>query len=163
MKDTWNIKTMKKKINIKSLIMLVLTLVTISIGVATTSVTADASRHHVNGKKVAKYAKKFIGRPYVWGASSKYAFDCSGLVSYVYKHAAGVKLTHSSRAQAKQTKRIKLSSVKAGDLLFWTRRGVVYHVAIATSKHHYVNALAPGYGVRMDGMGARPNFATRVR
>ncbi|MBM7544165.1 C40 family peptidase [Periweissella beninensis] len=154
---------MKTKNNIKSLIMLALTLITIAVGVGTTNVTADASSHHINGKKVAKYAKKFIGRPYVWGASSKYAFDCSGLVTYVYKHAAGVKLAHSSRTQARQTKRIKLSSVKAGDLLFWSRRGVVYHVAIATSKNSYVNALAPGYGVRMGGMGSRPNFATRVR
>lgn len=40
-----------------------------------------------NGEKIIQQAKKYYGRRYVWGANGPYAFDCSGLVTYVYRTA----------------------------------------------------------------------------
>lgn len=39
----------------------------------------------VSGADIVAYARNFLGDPYVWGAEGPNAFDCSGLVDYVYK------------------------------------------------------------------------------
>ncbi|MDK7992207.1 NlpC/P60 family protein [Enterococcus raffinosus] len=41
---------------------------------------------------VVSNAKAQIGKPYSWGASGPNAFDCGGLVKYVYKQAVNVDL-----------------------------------------------------------------------
>lgn len=39
----------------------------------------------VNGLDIVNYARTQLGDPYVWGAEGPDAFDCSGLVEYVFK------------------------------------------------------------------------------
>lgn len=111
----------------------------------------------------AQYALNFIGTPYVWGAASPSAFDCSGLVTYVMAHY-GISLPHQSGAQAANTDRIPTSQAQAGDLLFWTLpSGSVYHVAISLGNGRYISALEPGVGTQIGGMARQANFAGRVR
>ena len=35
---------------------------------------------------IIKYAKQFMGVPYVWGGMSPSGFDCSGFINYVLRH-----------------------------------------------------------------------------
>lgn len=76
-------------------------------------------------------ARKYKGVKYKYGGSTPKGFDCSGFTSYVmYKN--NVELERTSRAQAKQGKRINLKYCKPGDLLFFGGKGKVTHVAIVT-------------------------------
>lgn len=114
------------------------------------------------GHQVVNYAKKFLGDAYVWGQAKPGTFDCSGLVSYVYQKF-GVKVPHLAQAQADQTQRISTKDAQAGDLLFWqNKQGRVYHVAISMGNGHYINALSPQYGVRIDGMAKPADFAGKI-
>lgn len=51
--------------------------------VSTPVVTTVKKTSAVTKKRnaIVKLAKKEIGKPYVWGATGPYAFDCSGLTS----------------------------------------------------------------------------------
>lgn len=78
------------------------------------------------------YAKKFLGRPYRWGAKGPKAFDCSGLTGYVYKNF-GLNIGGNSRHQAVNGQKIKITEANPGDLMFFSgRRGgrTVGHVGM---------------------------------
>jgi len=47
--------------------------------------------------KITETAQKYLGVPYIYGASSPNGFDCSGFVFYVYREAAGIPLPRSSK------------------------------------------------------------------
>ncbi|MGD6776880.1 C40 family peptidase [Sutcliffiella horikoshii] len=72
-------------------------------------------------KRIIKSGKAFLGTPYVFGAASGRTdrFDCSSFVQYVYG-AHGIILPRTSRQQYLFGKPVPLSSVKRGDLLFFT-------------------------------------------
>lgn len=38
------------------------------------------------GQLIAQYARNFVGVSYQWAGTTPNGFDCSGLVSYVYRH-----------------------------------------------------------------------------
>ena len=110
---------------------------------------------------IVKLAKKEIGKPYVWGAAGPFAFDCSGLTSYVYKHAAHKTLPRTTYGQITRGKTIPVSTkkLKKGDLLFWGN----YHVAIYIGSGKFVHAPAPGQNVKMQTLASFfPSSAKRV-
>ena len=110
---------------------------------------------------IVKLAKKEIGKPYVWGAAGPYAFDCSGLTSYVYKHAAHKTLPRTTYGQITRGKTIRVSTkkLKKGDLLFWGN----YHVAIYIGNGKFVHAPAPGQKVKTQTLASFfPSSAKRV-
>ena len=79
------------------------------------------------GDIAVEWAHKMLGRPYVWGASGPSSFDCSGLTSYVWRKA-GVSLSHSSRAQIGEGRRVSRSELRPGDLVFYG--SPIHHVGI---------------------------------
>lgn len=79
-------------------------------------------------------AESFIGTPYSWGGTSPSGFDCSGYTQYVFAKA-GVSIPRVASAQYASSQ--KVSSPRAGDLVFFSQPGsggVIDHVGI------YVNA-----------------------
>ena len=103
---------------------------------------------------VVRTALAYRGSRYRYGGTSRGGFDCSGFTSHVYaKH--GVRLPHSSRAQAGVGQRVSRDELKEGDLvLFHTTRRGVSHVGIYAGNGKFVHASSHGRGVRVDNLNA---------
>ena len=99
-------------------------------------------------------AYTFIGVDYVWGGESYSGVDCSGLAMLSWA-AAGVSLTHSSRAQYWEGTHVSLDSAQPGDLIFWSSdgsAGSIYHVAIYLGNDQMIEAPTFGVPVRVTGV-----------
>lgn len=99
---------------------------------------------------VAHAAEALIGHPYVWGGFGPFVFDCSGLVMYVYRLIAGIRLPHSSRAQMGYGRPVPEWALRPGDLVFFDTNGPgASHVGIyiGGSDRDFVSAETPGLGV----------------
>ncbi|WP_051344009.1 C40 family peptidase [Alicyclobacillus herbarius] len=102
-----------------------------------------------NGSDIAVYAESFVGYPYVWGAAGPNAFDCSGLVMYVY-HRFGISMPHSSYAQFGMGEPVAKSNLQPGDLVFFSTDGAgASHVGIYIGDGNMVSAQSPRSGVKI--------------
>ena len=70
------------------------------------------------GNTIVDYAYQCLGRPYVWGAVGPDVFDCSGLTSYVYRHAAGIEITRTTYTQINVGTPVSYNEMQPGDLVF---------------------------------------------
>ncbi|MET3535217.1 C40 family peptidase [Chryseobacterium limigenitum] len=80
---------------------------------------------------VLKDAEKYIGTPYKFGGNTSSGFDCSGFTVKVFEEN-DFKIPRRSSDQAEAGKKIDISEVKPGDLLFFATAGGsrVSHVGI---------------------------------
>ena len=82
---------------------------------------------------IIKYAKQFMGVPYVWGGMSPSGFDCSGFINYVFL-GFGFSLTRTSYGMAELGTTVSLKDLQPGDLMFFKARNLnsrqVGHVAL---------------------------------
>ena len=97
-----------------------------------------------NGAQIVQYAKQFLGKPYVYGATGPYSFDCSGFTKYVFQKF-GINLNRTTYEQVKQGVYVDKSSLQAGDLIFFKygSRGV-NHVGIYVGDGQIIHASSPG-------------------
>lgn len=86
-----------------------------------------------------------LGKPYIWGASGPGGFDCSGLMLYAWR-SAGRSLPHSSRAQYAAIKRVSVSQIRVGDLVFYG--SPIHHVGMYIGNGQMVEASRRGVPVR---------------
>lgn len=80
--------------------------------------------------------------PYVWGGKTPAGFDCSGFVSYVFQHAAGISLPSYTVAMESYVNKESVSAAQPGDLLFWGTPGATYHVGIYLGNNQYARKLS---------------------
>jgi len=104
------------------------------------------------GEEIVKYAKQYLGKPYVYAASGPNSFDCSGFTMYVYKHF-GVSMSHSANAQAKLGTSVSKEDLQPGDLVFFedyeTKSGIG-HVGIYIGGGDFIHASSgSGYCVKI--------------
>ncbi|HEX6590629.1 MAG TPA: C40 family peptidase [Moraxellaceae bacterium] len=103
-------------------------------------------------------ALSLIGSPYKYGgASPDTGFDCSGLVKYILGLSSPIVLPRSSAEMYADSfgRKIALSELKAGDLLFFRigKSKRVNHVAVFIGENRFVHAPATGGFVRVDQLG----------
>lgn len=83
-------------------------------------------------EEVLASARRFVGLRYLWGGTSTWGLDCSGLVHLAYR-AHGVVLPRDAADQAAVVQPVPLDEVRPGDLYFFARPGQrVYHVGFVT-------------------------------
>lgn len=104
---------------------------------------SSTSRAASMGKKVVKYAKRFIGTPYKWGGSDlRRGVDCSGFVMAVYAHY-GVSLPHYDASIRKCGKKVRsLSRAIPGDVICYNG-----HVAIYLGNKRIIHSTSSQNGV----------------
>ena len=90
-------------------------------------------------------ARRQIGKPYRWGAAGPDSFDCSGLTMWAWR-AGGRSLPHSSRAQFAATRRVPISQIQPGDLVFYG--SPIHHMGIYVGGGTMVEASQTGTPVR---------------
>jgi len=90
---------------------------------------ADAKEVRLR-RDITRYAEGFIGAKYKYGGvSPSSGFDCSGFTVFVMD-AYGVGLNRTSTSQSTMGKKIPLHRAQGGDLVFFSRRGKINHVAL---------------------------------
>lgn len=98
-------------------------------------------------QQIVNYALRFKGNPYVWGGTSlTRGADCSGFTQSIFKYF-GIYLPRTSRAQAYGGKRVSLSNMKPGDLVFYTKNGRINHVAIYIGNGQVIGASSRKEGI----------------
>ncbi|WP_083706996.1 C40 family peptidase [Intrasporangium flavum] len=115
------------------------------------------------GTRAVRVAAAQKGKPYRWGAAGPSAFDCSGLVHYVYDARLAQDLPRTANAQRLDTVRVARSSVRPGDLIFFMRSGRAYHVGIYAGSGRVWHAPKPGKRVELVRIWTSGWVAGRVR
>lgn len=97
-----------------------------------------------------------VGTPYRWGGNTPDSgFDCSGLIGYVYRDAAGISLPRSTRDMITlRGPDIDRSQLQTGDLVFFATSGGsnVSHAGIYVGEGRFVHAPATGGTVKLDSL-----------
>lgn len=93
-------------------------------------------------------AKSMVGGAYVWGGTSPYATDCSGLTMQCYAKI-GINLPHLASAQANYGTSVSYSNMKKGDLIFFggSSYSSIYHVAIYIGDGMMIHAENSNTGI----------------
>ncbi|MDE5126735.1 NlpC/P60 family protein [Paenibacillus larvae] len=127
-----------------------------SAGKQHTEKSADKKVEPATSKEIASTDKKSIvskatgqvGVPYLWGGSSPSGFDCSGLVTYIFKQQ-GINLPRTSSGMYGVG--TSVSNPEQGDLVFFANGGKVFHVGVYVGGNRFISATDDG--VKIDSLG----------
>lgn len=98
----------------------------------------------------------YYGVPYLWGGKTPAAFDCSGLMRYVFLQH-GVTLPHYSGAQFRVGERIVPSALQPGDAVFFG--SPIHHVGMYVGGGYFIHAPRTGDFVSLDSLASRRDYA----
>mgnify|MGYP005843295481 CR=1 FL=1 len=93
-------------------------------------------------ENILKTAELYLGTSYLWGGTTGYGFDCSGFVQTVFR-LNGMNVPRDAYMQAEQGAALKnRDEIRPGDLLFFTEKDKVSHVAIAYNTDEFIHCSA---------------------
>ncbi|MFF7708201.1 NlpC/P60 family protein [Pseudomonas sp. NPDC007930] len=95
-----------------------------------------------------------VGTPYRWGGNTPASgFDCSGLIDFVYRDAAGIALPRTTNEMINmRAQSIDRANLRSGDLVFFSTQGgrQVSHAGIYVGEGRFVHAPRTGGTVRLE-------------
>jgi cell wall-associated NlpC family hydrolase len=95
-----------------------------------------------------------VGTPYRWGGNTPDSgFDCSGLIGFVFRDAAGISLPRTTRELiVMRAQDVSEQNLQTGDLLFFATGGgsQVSHAGIYVGEGRFVHAPQTGGTVKLD-------------
>jgi cell wall-associated NlpC family hydrolase len=90
-----------------------------------------------SGPAIVNFARKYIGgTPYVWGGDSPGGWDCSGFISFLYRHFG--LMTGRNTAEGFRGWGRKVSSPVPGGMTFFGNPA--FHIALTTGGHRTLEA-----------------------
>jgi cell wall-associated NlpC family hydrolase len=122
-------------------------------------------KRQATAENIERTARRFLGRPHLWGGNSPKGLDCSGFTQLVF-YLNGLNLSRNSSFQSHEGTEVpldaELSQLRKGDLLFFGRRPRdgqperIFHVGlylgdklfIHSSERVQINSLDPDSPIR---------------
>ncbi|HEY5456952.1 MAG TPA: C40 family peptidase [Acidothermaceae bacterium] len=104
---------------------------------------------------VVRTAKLFLGLQYLWGGTSAFGFDCSGLTHLVFE-LRGITIPRDADAQARVGQAVARADLQPGDLVFFASNGLVHHVGIYVGNNMMLSSLQTGSPVEYSSLAAQP-------
>lgn len=99
---------------------------------SSSGVTTGTARQN----EILSYAQQFLGCPYVWGGKGPNEFDCSGFVSYVFKHF-NINIPAYTYTMKDYGNEVNLNSLQPADMIFFNSFG---HVGIYLGNNQFIHA-----------------------
>lgn len=116
------------------------------------------------GGEVVLFALGLIDTGYRFGGKNpEVGLDCSGMVSYIFDRAIGLKVGGSAADIARRGQPIARSQLRPGDLVFFNTRNAPFsHVGVYIGNDRFVHAPSTNGRVRIDSINSR-YFAPRYQ
>jgi cell wall-associated NlpC family hydrolase len=124
------------------------------VGLADRKPLPALSNADMRGNDVVVFALGLLETEYRFGGKNPEAgLDCSGMVSYVFEKAAGIKLAGSAADMARKGRAIGVADLRPGDLVFFNIANRAYsHVGIYIGDQRFVHAPSKNGKVRTDSL-----------
>jgi gamma-D-glutamyl-L-lysine dipeptidyl-peptidase len=103
-------------------------------------------------------AERFLGLPYLWGGTSSYGFDCSGLMYRIFE-SAGIRIPRDAGDQACYGERVPADELRPGDLVFFAHnegRGKIHHVGMYVGNGAFIHSPRTGHPIRINRLSEDP-------
>ena len=122
---------------------------------ATETIAQASPPVSAKGNEVVFYAMGLLDTGYRFGGRNPEAgLDCSGMVSYIYDRAAGLKVQGSAADIARNGRPIARAHLRPGDLVFFnTLNRPLSHVGIYIGDARFIHAPSTNGKVRIDRLG----------
>lgn len=102
-------------------------------------------------QSVVLQAMGLVGTPYRYGGNTPEAgFDCSGLIAYVYREAAGLSTPRTVAELSRWGHPVPAHQARTGDLAVFTVKGRTNHAGIYVGEGRFVHAPSTGGTVKLD-------------
>jgi cell wall-associated NlpC family hydrolase len=146
-----------------SVLALALTLVVATAGGPPAEAAEPPRQGQIEGKRaeltqraaVVAFARRQVGKPYVWGGTGPRSYDCSGLMLAAYRSVGrAIPRTTSALLAGLRPPR----KLRRGDLVF----GEPHHVAMYIGNGRVIHAPEPGRRVEIATAGWHRGYAART-
>lgn len=127
-------------------------------GRTTASYLADPLYDTLDRDQVLAVAMQYVGTPYVHGGEDPTAFDCSGLITFVYSQF-GISLTHYVPTQDTEGTRVSAADAVPGDLVVFDN---LAHDGIYAGDGMILDAPKPGGSVSVRPIWDSPHHFVRI-
>jgi cell wall-associated NlpC family hydrolase len=99
------------------------------------------------GQAIVDTARRFLGVRYLWGGTSAFGFDCSGLINLVYR-SYGVIVPRDAEPQFLAGRPVPFAQLRPGDVIFYGR-SYVHHAALYAGNGMMIEAPDSASSVRL--------------